>query len=51
MLCPYHGWRYRGGALKVARRGDFDPAEIEGLDINRWRTAWCGDWLFVGVAP
>lgn len=51
MLCPYHGWRYRGGLLRVARRGDFDPADLEGLDVNRRRTAWCGDWLFAGVEP
>lgn len=51
MVCPYHGWRYREGAVRVARRQDFDPADLEGLDIGRRQTAWCGDWLFAGVSP
>ena len=51
MVCPYHGWRYREGQVRVARRAAFDPTDLEGIDIRRRPTAWCGDWLFVGVEP
>jgi phenylpropionate dioxygenase-like ring-hydroxylating dioxygenase large terminal subunit len=51
MTCAYHGWSYRGGCLRVAQRAAFDPADLAGLDIRRYRLAWCGDFLFVGVAP
>jgi nitrite reductase/ring-hydroxylating ferredoxin subunit len=51
MVCPYHGWRYRDGGIRAARKPEFNPADLQGLDINRRPTAWCGDWLFVGVSP
>ncbi|PXA90777.1 Rieske (2Fe-2S) protein [Caulobacter sp. D4A] len=51
MLCPYHGWRYGGGALKPALAKSFDPEVLAAQTIGRYRTAWCGDFLFVGVEP
>jgi phenylpropionate dioxygenase-like ring-hydroxylating dioxygenase large terminal subunit len=50
-LCPYHGWSYRGGQIRIPRRETVPTAEAEGARLNRFQTAWCGDFLFVGVAP
>jgi phenylpropionate dioxygenase-like ring-hydroxylating dioxygenase large terminal subunit len=51
IACPYHGWSFRGGELRIPLRQTFDPAEVAGAGLNSYRTAWCGDFLFVGVAP
>jgi phenylpropionate dioxygenase-like ring-hydroxylating dioxygenase large terminal subunit len=51
MVCPYHGWAYRAGQLRVAQRAAFDEAELAGIGLRTFRTAWCGDFLFVGLAP
>jgi phenylpropionate dioxygenase-like ring-hydroxylating dioxygenase large terminal subunit len=51
IACPYHGWGFRDGELRIARRDMFDPAEIAGARLNAYQTAWCGDFLFAGLAP
>jgi phenylpropionate dioxygenase-like ring-hydroxylating dioxygenase large terminal subunit len=50
-LCPYHGWSYRGGRVRIPLRETVPVAEADGARLNVYRTAWCGDFLFVGVAP
>jgi len=50
-VCPYHGWSVRGGEVRVARRELFKDCDLEKAVINRFRTEWCGDFLFVGVEP
>jgi nitrite reductase/ring-hydroxylating ferredoxin subunit len=50
-LCPYHGWSYRGGQVRIPRRETVPQAEADGARLNTYETAWCGDFLFVGVAP
>ncbi len=48
--CPYHGWTYRGGGLRV-------PAQHQALEttnpprLNLFQTAFCGDFLFVSPKP
>lgn len=51
IACPYHGWSFRDGELRIPLRQTFDPAEIAGAKLNQHQTAWCGDFLFAGVAP
>ena len=51
VVCPYHGWAYRAGQLRVAQRSNFDESELAGVGLRRFQTAWCGDFLFVGVTP
>lgn len=50
-LCPYHGWSYRGGQVRIPLRETIPAAEADGARLNRYQTAWCGDFLFVGVSP
>ncbi|HEY5412909.1 MAG TPA: SRPBCC family protein [Caulobacteraceae bacterium] len=50
-ICPYHGWSLRGGEVRVARREQFTACDLEKAMLNRFRTEWCGDFLFVGIAP
>ena len=51
LVCRYHGWSYRNGAVRVARKEDFAPCDIENVDIGRLQLAWCGDFLFAAVRP
>jgi phenylpropionate dioxygenase-like ring-hydroxylating dioxygenase large terminal subunit len=51
MTCAYHGWSYRGGCLRVAQPGQFDETDLAGVNIRRYKTVWCGDFLFVGLSP
>lgn len=51
IACPYHGWGFRGGELRIPLRRTFDEAEIVGAELNTYKTAWCGDFLFAGIAP
>ena len=50
-LCPYHGWSYRGGRVRIPLRETVPAAEADSARLNAYRTAWCGDFLFVGVEP
>lgn len=49
--CPYHGWSVRGGEVRPARREQFSACDLAKAALNRYRTAWCGDFLFVGIEP
>jgi phenylpropionate dioxygenase-like ring-hydroxylating dioxygenase large terminal subunit len=48
--CPYHGWTYRGGDLRVPV---YHQAPDNGHPprLNRFQTAFCGDFLFVSPKP
>lgn len=50
-VCPYHGWSYRGGQLRVPLAKTFAPGALDGVGIRRFQTAWCGDFLFVALSP
>jgi phenylpropionate dioxygenase-like ring-hydroxylating dioxygenase large terminal subunit len=50
-LCPYHGWSYRGGRVRIPLRETVPAAEADSARLNAYRTAWCGDFLFVGLEP
>jgi phenylpropionate dioxygenase-like ring-hydroxylating dioxygenase large terminal subunit len=51
IACPYHGWGFRDGELRIPLRSTFDAAEIAGARLNAYQTAWCGDFLFAGLTP
>lgn len=51
LVCRYHGWSYRNGAVRVARREDFAACDLERVDIDRLQVSWCGDFLFASVRP
>ena len=50
-ICPYHGWSVRGGEVRPARREQFTECDLAKATLNEFRTAWCGDFLFVGIEP
>lgn len=50
-VCPYHGWSYRGGQVRVPLAKTFPPGALDKVALRRFQTAWCGDFLFVGIAP
>ena len=51
IACPYHGWGFRDGELRIPLRQTFDPVEIAQARLNTLQTPWCGDFLFVSLAP
>jgi len=51
LVCRYHGWSYRNGKLRIAKKEDFAPCDTEQLDIGRLAVSWCGDFLFASVRP
>jgi phenylpropionate dioxygenase-like ring-hydroxylating dioxygenase large terminal subunit len=50
-VCPYHGWSYRRGMVRAARPELFDACDLQRADLASFQIAWCGGFLFVGVAP
>lgn len=50
-LCPYHGWSLRGGVLRVPRPDSYRPCDLAAARLNRFATAWCGDFLFAAIDP
>jgi len=50
-VCPYHGWSYRGGQVRAPLAKTFPPGALDGIGLRCFQTAWCGDFLFVGIAP
>ncbi len=51
VICPYHGLSYRGGELRVPQTKSIGESGSDRLNLNFYRTSWCGDFLFVAVNP
>ena len=49
--CPYHGWTYRGGKLRIPKKEEFIDCGINNADINKLTIQYCGDFIFVGFKP
>jgi phenylpropionate dioxygenase-like ring-hydroxylating dioxygenase large terminal subunit len=49
--CKYHGWTFKSGKLIIPAVGQFNGCSIDKADLNRYKLDWCGDFLFVGIAP
>lgn len=49
--CPYHGWGYRGGKLRIPRPETYRACDLQRVRLNTFKTEWCGDFLFVAVEP
>lgn len=49
--CGYHGWAYRRGNVIVPDRSRFEGCQLQGLDLNKLRLEYCGDFLFFAVDP
>ena len=51
VLCPYHGWNYRGGRMRIPRPDTFQTCDLQAVRLNTLTTAWCGDFLFAAIEP
>ena len=49
--CPYHGWTFRNGAVRIPPAHAVSSEDRERARLNAYRTEWCGDFLFAGVEP
>lgn len=50
-VCAYHGWSYRGGRLRIPKPQSYHPCDLAAARLNEMSVAWCGNFLFVAVAP
>lgn len=49
--CRYHGWTHSAGRLIVPQPERFAGCDIGSARLRQFATAWCGDFLFVGIEP
>jgi phenylpropionate dioxygenase-like ring-hydroxylating dioxygenase large terminal subunit len=51
LKCQYHGWEYdeSGRTRKIPDARCFRPWDRENAHLQGFRTAWCGDLLFVSL--
>lgn len=49
--CRYHGWTYRKGRVIVPENGSFGGCDTSKARLNTYLMDWCGDFLFVALAP
>jgi phenylpropionate dioxygenase-like ring-hydroxylating dioxygenase large terminal subunit len=49
--CKYHGWSYNRGRVIVPMTAEFTGCDTSTARLNKYQVDWCGDFLFVGVAP
>jgi phenylpropionate dioxygenase-like ring-hydroxylating dioxygenase large terminal subunit len=49
--CKYHGWSYKAGKVIIPKNNLFIACDISNIDVNKFRLEWCGDFVFVGIAP
>lgn len=49
--CSYHGWTYQGGRMIVPHPENFKGCDLAKARLNKFQVDWCGDFVFVGVAP
>lgn len=49
--CKYHGWTFKSGKLIIPAFEQFKGCDMAKIDLNRYKLDWCGDFLFLGVAP
>ena len=50
-LCPYHNWSYRNGRVFIADSKQFAHCGQRKPDLNKYLTAWVGDFLFFAIKP
>jgi phenylpropionate dioxygenase-like ring-hydroxylating dioxygenase large terminal subunit len=49
--CKYHGWSYNRGRVVIPVSAGASPCASPAAKLNTYQVQWCGDFLFVGVAP
>ncbi len=51
LRCNYHGWSYNSGKFSAPFPMQIPKDELARARFNTLQQAWCGDFLFAGVAP
>ena len=52
LVCRYHGWSVRNGKVCVAKPpGTVIREDAAEPQLRRYRSEWCGDFLFVAIDP
>jgi len=51
IVCPYHGWSYRKGELKIPKKKEFSNCNLDEADLNKLNLDYCGDFIFVSFNP
>ena len=51
IICPYHGWTYKEGQLRIPNKKAFKDCDIDSANINKLPIQYCGDFIFVGFEP
>ena len=53
LRCQYHGWEYtrEGRTARIPDAGCFKPFDRQNARLLAFRTATCGDLIFVSLAP
>ena len=52
LVCRYHGWSVRNGKVCVAKPpGTVIRDDAAEPQLRRYRSEWCGDFLFVAIDP
>lgn len=49
--CKYHGWTFRAGKLIIPSAEQFKGCNIEIANLKKYKLDWCGDFMFIGIAP
>ena len=52
LVCRYHGWSVRNGKVCVSKPpGSVSREDAPEPQLRRYQGEWCGDFLFVAIAP
>ncbi|MDH0749780.1 Rieske 2Fe-2S domain-containing protein [Pseudomonas sp. GD03842] len=51
ILCPYHGWSYGAGQLRIPDAKSFTGCDIGKADLNFFKLAFCGELVFFAIEP
>jgi phenylpropionate dioxygenase-like ring-hydroxylating dioxygenase large terminal subunit len=49
--CKYHGWTFKSGKLIIPAIEQFKDCSINNAELKLYKLEWCGDFIFVGIAP
>lgn len=51
ILCPYHGWNYADGQLRIPDAKRFVGCDIGSASLNFFKLATCGELVFFAIEP
>lgn len=51
ILCPYHGWSYSSGQLRIPDAKSFTGCDVGKAGLNFFKLAYCGELVFFAIEP